>query len=804
MDELPSSEVSMIEEAQPKRGVTSEQPAGDTFISAPMNTRLPAVSQTPSIVDLLSPMIPDQPPVISVLHELNSVLPDPLPVQPLMERPLMERSVHDESSIQPSITTDSPDQPTSLHDLNSIQPPAYGHLPDVPPTVQILPDAYSAPPAVGLIQSTGDTVLHGLNSIQTTVDINQPGVHNVNLTQPSVSTSQGSVDSNRCELSSVQNAVCSIQPLVDTVVASGVNSMQPSASCNESSVEKSLGFEPTVSLHPEEAAISDSISPELGLAHSSVEMSVQDMDSHQPASPTPLSVDVVSSEDAAQCPVPRMLRTKRSFTTEFKLECVEHAEKTKNKTKTARIFNVNRRRVQEWCSQKEKLMSVPKQQKRLGGGGRRQVSVDTSSKGGHTEGGKAKAEKSLSRKSELDKEVLKDLSSSMPANVMDPTLFECIARSLSNIDQSVLPASMVKMLQEWSELTSQDGKSLSEESVAEGAMHMADVLQTRTDSSPSSQFLVMKATEDGNLMEPPMNVKTEGEGSPDLESQQSTSANQQWVVATESALGTKTRHESMNIKGPNGISDVNKPVIGTNMTDVVNETLHMDSSINQVDESNNMSSLTPENELESNVPVAILDALIEVAQMTPVDQSTAMEASSTLTSGQQPVTSVSNGTVGGTVKIEDIPSTATRPRVKKCYTLEFKLECIAHAESTSKCAAARQFNVDRRRVQDWCSQKEKLQKLVGGQHILRGARERMDMDVEKQLAAWVKQQQEAGIHLTRKMVGDEATRMYHEKGDLEFLSSIGWVAKFMVRNNISLVSRPSHLPPTEVVAHPTS
>lgn len=56
--------------------------------------------------------------------------------------------------------------------------------------------------------------------------------------------------------------------------------------------------------------------------------------------------------------------TRRSFTTKFKLECVEHAERTKNKTGTARKFNVDRRRIQEWCSQKDKLLGLPQDQKR--------------------------------------------------------------------------------------------------------------------------------------------------------------------------------------------------------------------------------------------------------------------------------------------------------------------------------------------------------------------------------------------------------------------------------------------------------
>ena len=44
----------------------------------------------------------------------------------------------------------------------------------------------------------------------------------------------------------------------------------------------------------------------------------------------------------------------------------------------------------------------------------------------------------------------------------------------------------------------------------------------------------------------------------------------------------------------------------------------------------------------------------------------------------------------------------------KSYTFERTLEIITVAEKTSKAAAARRFNVDRRTVAEWCKKKDAI------------------------------------------------------------------------------------------------
>ena len=59
-----------------------------------------------------------------------------------------------------------------------------------------------------------------------------------------------------------------------------------------------------------------------------------------------------------------MSRRKRSYTAAFKLKVVEHAEK-KSKNDASKVLLVDRKRVQDWCKQKEDLMTAGRSSKRL-------------------------------------------------------------------------------------------------------------------------------------------------------------------------------------------------------------------------------------------------------------------------------------------------------------------------------------------------------------------------------------------------------------------------------------------------------
>ena len=529
----------------------------------------------------------------------------------------------------------------------------------------------------------------------------------------------------------------------------------------------------------------------------------------------------VTQEDNIQQPPPKpATRIKRSFTTQFKLDCVEHAERTKNKTETARVFNVNRRRVQEWCMQKEKLLAIPKQQKRLSGGGRRQATLDVPSDAQKAsdsirneifEGVSNPALLAMARtalkletppESEFSKaKALLEATHIHPVpniTLTDASIIDTIVRNLSadpvvrnlSADPSVLlSASVLKAIQDLtSEASSQETKT--------SAIH-----------DTSIEALMQKGT-DKALGETPMDVSM-GDGA-SIDSSQATQttsglegiipddravSSQQDAIIQESNLGTESLN-TMSVEGtPVGVAVENiKSTLGTAVQGT-DGTSVQDPSVVQG------------NPLDVTVQAAMLDILMQIASSASSmqsslggsSQSESMETSLSVTTDEPPSITVPAHTNDNvvTVMTDKMPlsspievSTTPRSKVKKVYSVEFKLECVAHAESTSKCAAARQFNVDRRRVQDWCSQKEKLKELLSNQkkQAQGGGRRPIDIDVEKQLATWIKQQQEVGERLNRKMVGDKAVQLYQEKGSPGFSASSGWVAKFMIRNGISLVS----------------
>ena len=74
-----------------------------------------------------------------------------------------------------------------------------------------------------------------------------------------------------------------------------------------------------------------------------------------------------------------MSKRKHSYDVSLKLKAVAVAEK-KSKEAAAREFSVDPRRIREWCSQKEKLAALQKdnkgKRKRLDGGGRKALDED--------------------------------------------------------------------------------------------------------------------------------------------------------------------------------------------------------------------------------------------------------------------------------------------------------------------------------------------------------------------------------------------------------------------------------------------
>lgn len=519
--------------------------------------------------------------------------------------------------------------------------------------------------------------------------------------------------------------------------------------------------------------------------------------------------------------------TRRSFTTEFKLECIEHAERTKNKTGTARKFNVNRRRIQEWCTQKEKLMGVPKQQKRLSGVKRQSVSDDKA--GDVFTGGKPNADAPGSASTDVVSQELIDgqglkaivTPSTRPMEGIEAltpdAIVESIVRGLSLADLSLLPASMLRMIHDLSaEVASQDARNSMESMLQETSMDNmltqkgVDVLPSQpvTQEVPAGRDL-QATTLAAGLQEASLQRSSVGGGvRPDsipaavAVEAMDTENQQTGGVATERSVAISTPMAET----PFAMMDV------TDQTAMLDTLMQVATSM-QVTANDLLQSMTvPAGDQPAVHSTSLTDVTAAARETTPVTIELNSEVakenkvlsnipSSPTGSVEPPGTTLEEGTVMEEAPSEDPVSSAftsatksmasLRTKVKKYYTVDFKLDCVTYAELNSKCAAARHFNVDRRRVQDWCSQKKKLLHLSSISTVERRPDE---TGIEEQLAAVVKQQLESGKPLTRRMVKDEAVKIFRVHGNATHIPSTGWVAKFMIRNNISLVPSTRSLP----------
>ena len=133
------------------------------------------------------------------------------------------------------------------------------------------------------------------------------------------------------------------------------------------------------------------------------------------------------------------------------------------------------------------------------------------------------------------------------------------------------------------------------------------------------------------------------------------------------------------------------------------------------------------------------------------------------------------------------------------YSLKFKLEAIAYAENNSINSSSKKFNVERKRIREWKSQKEELLSLKRKDHgakrkRLDGAgRKPLDQQMEEVLVEWIYDRREKGLRVSRKLIMKKALFIYNEKSkesDSEdsatFVASTGWLQKFMRRNGLSL------------------
>ena len=127
---------------------------------------------------------------------------------------------------------------------------------------------------------------------------------------------------------------------------------------------------------------------------------------------------------------------------------------------------------------------------------------------------------------------------------------------------------------------------------------------------------------------------------------------------------------------------------------------------------------------------------------------------------------------------------------KRSYTVAFKLKVVDYAEKHSKRETSQVFCIDRKRVQEWCKQKEDLAivgknsktvKRLGG-----GGRRPLSVSIENQLVDYLRTKRTERRRVTRKAIAREAVKLHREAGNETFVASDGRLAKFMKRNKVSL------------------
>ena len=123
------------------------------------------------------------------------------------------------------------------------------------------------------------------------------------------------------------------------------------------------------------------------------------------------------------------------------------------------------------------------------------------------------------------------------------------------------------------------------------------------------------------------------------------------------------------------------------------------------------------------------------------------------------------------------------------FTISFKLHAVESAERTSKSRAAKKFNVDVRRVREWCKQKDQLlAKKERGQlkkkQLDGGGRKASYKDMEEILFDWVTELRSRNLYVSRRMIVVRAKEPSHESAS-NFKASRGWLYRFMKQKGLS-------------------
>ena len=136
---------------------------------------------------------------------------------------------------------------------------------------------------------------------------------------------------------------------------------------------------------------------------------------------------------------------------------------------------------------------------------------------------------------------------------------------------------------------------------------------------------------------------------------------------------------------------------------------------------------------------------------------------------------------------------------RRTLSLQLKLEAVEYSKRVNNSAAAQKFKVGRNQIVLWRKNEAKMKaELSGGkkssksQRLSGGGRTQLAAAVNDRVRQWVLNMRERRKCVSRRLIRLEAMKIASElveAGKLEankFTASLGWLEKFLRRNNFSL------------------
>lgn len=140
---------------------------------------------------------------------------------------------------------------------------------------------------------------------------------------------------------------------------------------------------------------------------------------------------------------------------------------------------------------------------------------------------------------------------------------------------------------------------------------------------------------------------------------------------------------------------------------------------------------------------------------------------------------------------QSIDAAVPTVKTRMAYSMKLKLEAIQFSEQASVAAAAKKFKVDRKQIQNWRRAKRAMEDAVasGSSSCKRssgGGRKLLYPLVNERVRDWVLQKREDRKCVSCWLICLEAQKIVKEcAGHDWFSASLGWLEKFLKRNNFS-------------------